>query len=319
LTNHRKTKLQLESSSVATVTVAFNAADVLPRHLEALLSQTHPIREIIVVDNKSTDGSVALLAKQYPLVTVLQMPENLGAAGAWAAGLSYAALEKRHDWIWTFDDDSVPSPDSLVTLLGAIGSLNGAQDKVGIIAPLAVHQQTGMYYPPLLWRDGFVRPSTEQMRQPLWFADLVMASGSLIRRQVVEKIGLPRVDFFMDFFDYEYSLRARGQGYQIAVVPSAQLGHEVGAARIVRLPNQRRLWTGYAPWREYYNSRNLTYAGWHLFPNRKTKKFVLGHLARHAGAVLLFSSKKLPCLMKMLQGFLDGYRGRLGIRFRPET
>jgi GT2 family glycosyltransferase len=276
------------------------------------------LQEIIVVDNASTDGTSAMLAEQYPQVTVLKMSENLGAAGAWVAGLSYAALRKHHDWVWSFDDDSVPGADSLARLFGGIGSLNGAQAEVGMIAPMPVHQETRTYYPPLFWRDGFVKPSAEQMREPLWFADLVMTSGCLVRREVVERIGLPRADFFMDFFDYEYCLRARAHGYKIAVVPGAELGHEVGGARRVWWPGQSRLWTSYAPWREYYNSRNLAYAGWHLYPSQKTKKFVLKHLARHAGAVLLFSPRKATCIGKMVQGFRDGCRGRMGIRFHPD-
>jgi rhamnopyranosyl-N-acetylglucosaminyl-diphospho-decaprenol beta-1,3/1,4-galactofuranosyltransferase len=305
------------SLSVASVTVAFNAAGVLPRQIEALLQQTRPLREIIVVDNASSDGTSAMIAEQYPQVTILRMAENLGAAGAWAAGLSYAIFEKDYSWVWSFDDDSVPAPDALAVLLEGVGSLNSMQAEVGMIAPMPVHRATETQYTPLLWRDGFVKPDVKQMRDPVWFADLVIASGSLLRREVVEKIGLPRADFFMDFFDYEYSLRARAHGYKIAVISRAELGHEIGDARRVRFPGGSRLWTSYAPWREYYNSRNLAYAGWHLYPNRETKRFVLGHLARHAGAVLLFSPKKAACLGKMAQGFRDGYRGKLGIRFRP--
>jgi GT2 family glycosyltransferase len=304
--------------AVASVTVAYNAARILPRQIEALLGQTYPLREIIVVDNASTDGTVAMLAERYPKVTVLRMPENVGAAGAWAAGLSYAALKKHHDWVWNFDDDSVPRGDALAKLLGGIGSLNGMETEVGMIAPMPVHQPTKTYYPPLFWHDGFVRPSAEQRREPLWFADLVIASGSLTRREVVERIGLPRADFFMDFFDFEYSLRARAHGYKIAVVPGSEMDHEMGDARMVRFPGQSRLWTSYAPWREYYVSRNIAYAAWHLYPTRGTKKFVLKHLARHAAAVVLFSPRKTACIGKMMQGLWDGCRAKLGIRFLPD-
>lgn len=305
------------SPSVASVTVAYNAAGVLSRQIEALLSQKHSLREIVVVDNASTDGTVAMLAERYPQVTVLRMPENLGAAGAWAAGLAYAALEKKHEWVWTFDDDSVPPPDSLAVLLDGINSLNGMQTEVGIIAPMPVHRQTGTCYPPLLWRDGFVKPTADEMRQPLWFADSVIASGSLVRREVVERIGLPRADFFMDFFDFEYSLRARAQGYKIAVVSQAELGHEIGAARVVRFPWHSRLWTNQPPYREYYFSRNLAYLAWWLYPKRSTQRYVTRFLAQRGIQVLLFGSKKLPCLLRMFQGFHDGVRGRLGIRMRP--
>ncbi len=83
---------------VASVTTAYNAVKILPRQMDALLRQSMPLAEIIVVDNGSTDGTVEMLAQRYPQVTVLRMAKNLGAAGGWAAGLRYAALEKGHDW-----------------------------------------------------------------------------------------------------------------------------------------------------------------------------------------------------------------------------
>jgi len=170
--------------------MAYNAARVLPRQIEALLQQRRALQEIIVVDNASTDGTGAMLAERYPQVTVLRMKENSGAAGAWARGLAYAALEKSHEWVWSLDDDSVPATDVLVRLLEGIDSLNAAQAEVGMVVPMPVHRGTGICYPPFLWRNGFVKATAEQVNQPIWFADMAIASGSLVRREVVRKIGL---------------------------------------------------------------------------------------------------------------------------------
>jgi rhamnosyltransferase len=287
--------------------------------MEALLRQTRPLQEIIVVDNASTESAGDFLAKRFPRVTVLRMPKNLGHSGGLAAGLGYAALEKRHDWVWTFDDDSVPADDALEALLEGVESLSKTEGKVGIAAALAMDRKTGECYPPLLWRNGYVLPSAELLRQPIWLADLVIASGCMVRREMVECIGLPRADFFSDFDDFEYCLRARSRGYKIAVISRSKVGHEIGSAREVRLPGGRsRLWSEHTPWREYYRSRNIAYVAWWLYPNRTTKQFVVRHLARHAGGVLLFGSNKLSCLKKMGQGFWDGRRASLGIRFLPQ-
>jgi GT2 family glycosyltransferase len=286
--------------------------------MEALLRQTRPLQEIVVVDNASSDGTRALLAERYPQVKVLPMSENLGVGGAVGAGLTYAALEKRHDWIWTFDADSVPNDDALEALLEGIESLGNTAAEVGMAAGLAIHKETNTCYPPLLWRDGYVKPSAELLAQPIWFADLVMGSGCMVRREVVEKIGLPRADLFMCFLDYEYCLRARSHGYRIAIITRSQFAHEMGNARVVRLPGYSRLWPDHAPWQEYYIGRNLAYAAWWLYPNRRTKQFVVRHLARHAGGLLLFGSHKLASLKKIMQGFWDGRQGSLGIRFRPD-
>lgn len=303
--------------SVASVTVAYNAAGTLPRQLEALFKQTRALQEIVVVDNASTDGTGALLAERYPQVKVLRMAENLGMAGAWAAGLAYSALERGHDWVWSFDDDSVPSDDALEAMLRGKESLNGVQDEVGMLAPMPVHRETRTCYPPLLWRNGFAKPSAELVSKPVWFADLVIASGCMVRRELVERVGLPRADFFMDFFDFEYCLRARSCGYRIAVASAAKLTHAIGDARKVGLLGYTWLRSNQAPWREYYIGRNMTYVAWWLYPNTATKRFVVRYLARHAGGVFLFGSRKLACLKRLAQGFWDGRRASLGIRFRP--
>jgi rhamnosyltransferase len=286
--------------------------------MEALLRQTRPLQEIVVVDNASTDGTRALLAERYPEATTLMMPENLGTGGAWAAGISYAALGKRHDWVWSFDDDSVPKDDALEALLRGIESSRDANGDVGIVSSLAFHEETGTCYIPLYWRDGYVRPSAEVLRQPIVFADLVFTSGCMVRRDVVERIGLPRRDFFIDFVDHEYCLRARSHGYRIAVVTGSRMGHELGSPRWVRLPGYSRVRMEYPPWRHYYIVRNMTYAVWWLYPSRRGKRYVMRNLARRACGLLLFDSNKLACVKKMVQGFWDGRRERLGIRFRPD-
>jgi len=303
--------------SIASVTVAYNAMGALPRHLDALSRQTRRLQEVVVVDNASSDGTGELLAERYPHVRVLKMAKNVGMAGAWAAGLAYAALEKNHDWVWTFDDDSIPAEDALEMMLRGKESLNGMQDGVGILAPIPVHGETGTIYPPLLWRQGFKRPSAKMLSTRVWFADLVIASGCMVQRRVVAEVGLPRADFFMDFFDFEYCLRARSRGFKIAVASESRLTHQIGNARQVRLPGYFRLWPNHPPWREYYMTRNLAYAIWWLYPSAVTKLFVLRHLLRHAGGVLLFGSSKISSLQNMVRGFKDGYRGNLGARVIP--
>jgi len=302
--------------SIASVTIAYNAVSVLERQISALLGQTRPLEELIVVDNASTDGTVAWLSEHYPQVIVLRMLENTGTGGALAAGIEYA-LQRGHTWIWTFDGDSIPNEDALQTLLHAWEGLGTANSDIGILATVPFHPETGTQYPPLLWRDGFVKPSAEILRQPLWFADLVISSGCMVRRGVVERVGLPRADFFIDFVDFEYCLRIRSCGYKIAVVTNAKLAHEIGKAKKMWLHGSDRFWPDQVPLREYYMSRNLIYTAWWLYPSPAVKRFVVRHLARHAGGVLLYSSRKLACLARMAQGICDGSRGKLGIRFRP--
>lgn len=287
--------------------------------MDALLGQQRPLQEIIVVDNASTDGTGGLLAERYPQVTVLRMPENVGTGGALAAGLAYAALQKRHDWIWMFDQDSLPARDALELLFQQAQRLGSQASEVGMLAALPVDRNRKNSCTPWLWRNRFVKPPAQLLTRPVLFADLVITSGSMVRRDVVERIGYPRSDFFIDFVDYEYCLRVRSGGYKIAVATQAMLYHEVGNARKLRFfLGRQHLWSQHRPFREYYYSRNLAYSIWFLYPNLAAKVFVLLHLMRHAVGVALFGPHRLAALTKMAQGFYDGCRASLGARFLPD-
>jgi GT2 family glycosyltransferase len=305
--------------SIASVTTAYNSAQELVQHLEALLQQKRPLQEIIVVDNASTDETSSLIAVRYPHVTLLRMAENQGTGGALATGLAYAALEKKHDWIWMFDQDSVPGSDALKLMLDEARHLDSASSEIGVLATLPVNPNMEVSSTPWLWRNRFVKPPAEFLNSPILYADMVITSGSMVRREVIEKIGLPRSDFFIDFVDYEYCLRARSHGYKIVVITRAKLHHQVGKARTLRfLLGRKHLWSEHRPFREYYYSRNITYSVWWLYPSLPAKGFLLLHLMRHGISVLLIGSEKLDCLKKMVQGFWDGRRASLGIRFRPD-
>src|SRR3954471_976405 len=92
----------------------WNDADVVAIVLNAVLRQTRPVEEILIVDNGSTDGTADLA---YPhSVTVIRHPANLGTSGAVKTGLQYA-LAHGYDWLWILDADSVPRPDALELLV----------------------------------------------------------------------------------------------------------------------------------------------------------------------------------------------------------
>jgi GT2 family glycosyltransferase len=300
--------------SVASVTVAYNGAQLLARHLESLQRQTRNIDEIVVVNNASTDSTLTLLAARYPEITILNLSQNSGVGGGLAAGLSYAAITKKYDWVWLFDQDSVPSENGLERLLAGLQHLDITQASTAILAPVNIHPGTSMPCPGLLWVGGRLRQSAES-NQRVTFVDSVITSGSLIRREAVEAVGLPRSDFFMDFVDHEHCLRLRRHGFRIAVVGDSLLHHVNGDPSKFKILGRTKYWTDHVPWREYYMTRNEIFTMWQYFPKWWSKVFTLYRLARKALDVLLFGNRKLACFRMMYRGFLDGRAGRLGIRF----
>ncbi len=309
----------LQGFSIASVTVVYDGENMLRRHLESIGQQTRAVNEIIVVNNASRDQTLPLLRNEYPNVTVLNLPENLGVGGALKAGLEYAALRKKHDWVWIFDQDSAPEADALQQLLDALQYLNGMQGKTAILAPLCVDPRTGMITHGLAWRGARLLPAPLSNHQPITFLDSVISSGSLIRRSAIESVGLPRADFFMDFVDHEHCLRLRRSGFVIAAVKDSRVQHTLGQPATFRFLGHTKYWSDYAPWREYYMTRNRVYTLWRHYSRCTVKAWAIYGLLRHALETLLLGKNRVSCLRMIYRGFIDGRAGRLGIRSSERT
>jgi rhamnosyltransferase len=307
-----------KSPLIASITVATNAAAVLPKQIDALLRQSRSVDEVIVVDNGSTDETVVMLRNRYPKVTIIELGRNLGVGGALAAGLSYALLEKKHDWAWLLDDDSVPQDDAVEKLLSGYDLSRSLDQEAAVVAAVPFTSETQEVYPGLLWRERFVTPTASVVREPIWFVDATISSGTMIRRDVVENVGLPRSDFFMDFVDFEYSLRIRRQGYRICMVRDSILLHTIGTPRVFQFLGYKRAWSDHAPWRQYYIMRNHAYVIWNSYPKLRPKLYLVGRLLQHGAAILCFSEHKKESFSMMIRGFRDGLLGRLGARFLPD-
>jgi glycosyltransferase involved in cell wall biosynthesis len=100
---------------VSVVIPAFDRVAVLPRALDSVLAQSRPAAEVIVVDDGSTDGTAALLDRDYPGVTVIRQP-NRGVSAARNAGLAAATGE----WLAFLDSDDEWRPRKLEHQLEAL-------------------------------------------------------------------------------------------------------------------------------------------------------------------------------------------------------
>lgn len=308
-------------ASVASVTVAYNGERLLAGHLDALLAQSRPLDEIIVVNNASTDSTLRLLAERYPQVKVLDLPLNTGVGGGYASGLSFAMEEGQHDWVWLFDQDSVPSPDGLERLLKGLESLGNRGENVAVLAPVCAHKETGLSYPGLLWKNGWRKAKKKGVAGGISFVDAVISSGTLVRSEAVKRAGLPRADFFIDYVDFEHCLRLRRYGYEIAVIGDSLLHHQMGEPRRVRFACLSLAWADHVPWREYYLTRNEIFTVQAHCPTWAARFSVARRLIRHGMGILLFGSEKIASLTMIYLGVLDGRAGRLGIRTfgRPDS
>jgi rhamnopyranosyl-N-acetylglucosaminyl-diphospho-decaprenol beta-1,3/1,4-galactofuranosyltransferase len=316
-----------ETSRIACVVVAYNNGDNIGKLLESLLAQSKRIEEIIVVDNASSDDTAKVVKDRFPQVTLLANASNTGVGGGYAQGMEYG-YQKGYEWVWLLDGDSLPQATALEELGKAFANLGEAHPRIGILASCPVNPLTNERYGGFLWRGRFVSLPVELARSQEPFAvDSTISSGCLVRRRVVEDVGLPRADFFMDFVDHEYNLRVRRKGYEIVFVPSSTIYHEIGQSLVIRsrvvraiarLATRGPLGIG-ASWRQYYVVRNEVFTFWHEFRNYKALFFFALRVLRMIVGMMLFNDRdKVKRIRYIISGLRDGFGGRLGKTVTPD-
>lgn len=218
--------------SVCAIVVTHNRRALLERCLAAVRAQDRTVERVLVVDVASSDTTPDLLARSES-IDVLRLEENVGGAGGFRAGMQ-AAHSDGFDWLWLMDDDTIPEPDALRRLLEAEGHLAGLPSP-DILASRVV------------WTDGrlhpknFPAPRLEEGRNEV-FIDAVargllpirLASfvSILVRREAIDRCGLPEARYFMWGDDGEYTARVlhHGHGY---TVPASIVHHHTAALESV--------------------------------------------------------------------------------------
>lgn len=269
--------------------MTFNRRALLAQVLDGLLAQTHALTDILVVDNASTDGTLDLLAEQYPTVRVRRLDRNTGASGGFAAGID-AAHASGADWIWVLDDDVVPRTDCLAELLAVAEDAN-----VSVAVPRRIEAEG-----TVARAEAIIDEATQSYRAPddeavRWLPiDLFTFEGPLLHRSVVDAIGVPNADFFIIADDTDYSIRlyhdrgplAAALAMQAAVDRKLPAGETLTTRSALKKLLTGDPWLTLVPddqhWKRAYYLRNR-HLIWKRLGWRRRR---LRYLAAHAGYVV---------------------------------
>ena len=218
----------MSGPAVCAVVVTHDRSALLRECLDAVLAQTRAPERVVVCDNASTDDTPDVLASYGDAVSVVRLAHNEGGAGGFHEGMA-AALRGDAEWLWLMDDDTIPEPTALERLLAAPARAEGLPDPV-VLASRVV------------WTDGRPHPMNApwpaaRRTAPFLAAVergllLIRAStfpSMLVRRDAVERHGLPRKGFFIWADDLEFTMRVlRSEaGY---LVPDSVAVHKTAAA-----------------------------------------------------------------------------------------
>ena len=229
---------------IAVIIPNWNGAHLLRTCLDALRRQRFRDFEMVVVDNGSTDGSLDLMAGEYPEVRVLAMDRNLGLAGGTKAGI----LATDAEIVVTLNNDTEAHPDwlgELVRALDAHPEAGSAASKLLLFDRRDVIHSAGDYYR----LDGIPgnRGVWEQDDGRYAATEAVFgacAGAAAYRRRMLDDVGLFDESFFMYCEDVDLAFRAQLLGYNCIFVPTAIVYHMLSA-------------TGGGPLASYYCGRNF--------------------------------------------------------------
>jgi GT2 family glycosyltransferase len=201
---------------------------------ESLRAQNYKNIHVILVDNGSTDGTSAAVHALYPEVTVIVNDTNLGFAAGNNVGIRYA-VETGAEYIALLNNDTTVDPAMFDELLKVIES----DPHVGIVGPKMLYFDQ----PNVIWCAGnLIRWNTgdtvrlhaeeqdDRAEQSPLGVDFVTGCAILLRRQVIEQIGLLDPRFFLYYEETDWCVRATMAGWRIVYVPRARLYHKVSAA-----------------------------------------------------------------------------------------
>jgi len=212
---------------VSIIIVNWNGLVHLATCLDSLTGQTFRDFEVILVDNGSSDGSVAFLQEQYPWVRVIALTENTGFATGNNRGFEHA----RGEYIVALNNDTRAEPDWLENLVRVADSL----PQVGMVASRIcsftdpdILDSIGMG----VCRDGMARGRYRNRRwatlelqevEEIFFPS---ACAALYKREMLAETGFFDDDFFAYAEDVDLGLRGRLAGWGAVAATQAVVYHK---------------------------------------------------------------------------------------------
>lgn len=227
--------------TLSAIVVNYNTRDMTLRCLRELTSALEGLSaEVWLVDNGSSDGSIAAIRKEFPEVHLLDAGKNLGFGAANNAAMQQA----RGNYFLLINSDAFPKPGSIAKL----------------VSHLEIHPKSGVVGPRLLNEDGSLQQSCFRFPSPLqawlenlWLTvlfhdhrllgdyrfwrhdktrhvDFVIGACLLVRRSVYETVGGFDERFFMYQEEADWQKRMHSAGWEVSFIPEAEVTHLGGGS-----------------------------------------------------------------------------------------
>ncbi len=236
------------------VIVNWRVKDLLKKCLRSIFDETKNIFfEVFVVDNNSGDGSVEMVRSRFPRVDLTASAENLG----FAKGNNLAIKKTRGRYILLLNPDT----EILENALEKMVRFMDAHPECGIAGCKLLNADLSLQpsvrsFPTLasqvmiLLKLHHLFPYSKAMYKYLvqdfdyektQEVDQIMGAFMIIRREVIEKIGLLDENFWIWFEEVDFCKRAKASGWKILYTPEAKIIHHFGQSfkQILNIKKQK--------------------------------------------------------------------------------
>ncbi len=292
------------------VVVTFNRKELLIEAVQSLLNQTESPQRVIVIDNCSTDGTPELFKQTFDQeskvdgrLKYVRLPENVGGSAGFYRGLEEAKKEQA-EWISLSDDDAIFAKDYFALLNRAAMDHPDQRVLTGTVrlasGPIDSPHRERLTSTATL----SVKPVADAEYTHDFNCDIFSFCGVVLKRSLIDQIGMPEKDYFIRFDDFEYAVRARKYGTFLNVSKALITHKTTDEGHTI------------SPWKEYYVTRNRV-----AMLRKHSTNHVVAHLylyyvmARKLLAMVMVSDRRK--VAKYLRrayfaGYHDGYHNRLG-------
>lgn len=204
--------------------------------IQSVLESRFQDFDLYVVDNGSQDGSGEAIRETYPeQVTLICNQENLGGSGGFNTGLRIV-YEKGYPYLMCVDNDVLMDENAI----GNLYQFLEEHPEAGMAGAKVYHMEAPDYVQQFGQKIDFENFCTEvnyynayedgSMPEYL-FTDGVAACALMVRRSIVDRIGIMPEENFLYWDDTEWCYRCNQAGYKVASVGNAVVLHAMGAKK----------------------------------------------------------------------------------------
>lgn len=275
--------LDVSLPTVCAVVLTFNRVERLKDCITGISNQSRQPDMTLIVDNDSSDGTGEYLAGQASENTrlqVLSMPDNLGPAGGFAAGISWA-LDNNYDYVWLCDDDSVPDPKCLEYQLD---KAEESQRRFFVLSENVDEKGNSSFH--AAWR------------------------GVLVPSSAIRIAGIPNKDYFFSKEDSDWYWRLAAAGTKRLVAKDA-------VVRFWQFHQSKKATWKYYYWSRntiHYRTR-VQKSSWH---SKRFGKMIVS-IARLALRIALMENRKPTKAKYLALGIWHGIKGQMGKNVDPSS